>query len=179
MTELILIRHAPAQTDGLVTGRRDVPAVIPNLTAVRQAVGKVAQVRCSPALRCVQTAQALWPDHPAITDARLLEQDFGAWEGLAPDAVPDLGPLDRPALAAHRPPRGESFADICARAWPAFLLDGGPVALVLHAGTIRAALALALGTVPPALAFQIAPLSLTRLRRSADGWAIICVNHSP
>lgn len=39
----------------------------------------------------------------------------------------------------------------------------GAVAVVAHAGVIRAALALVLGHVPGALAFEIAPLSVTRL----------------
>jgi alpha-ribazole phosphatase len=39
----------------------------------------------------------------------------------------------------------------------------GRTAIIAHAGTIRAALAMALGTIGPALAFSIDPLSITRL----------------
>ncbi len=68
---------------------------------------------------------------------------------------------------------------MAARVAPALAELEGAVAIVAHAGTIRAALALALGTVPAALAFEIAPLSLTRLRRHARGWSVACVNASP
>lgn len=177
MTELILIRHAPSDSGGLVTGRRDVPALLPGgaaLAAARRAIGPVARIVASPALRCVQTAQALWPGAAMETDPRLWEQDFGEWEGAA--TLPDLGPLPRDALAAFRPPGGESFADLCARVQPALALSGpGPVAIVAHAGTARAALALCTGTA--ALAFEIAPLSATRLRALPGGeWSVICVN---
>ena len=87
-------------------------------------------------------------------------------------------------LAAYRPPGGESFDDLCARLGPA-LRDhakavqaaAAPRALVVHAGVIRAALALALGTGPAALRFEIAPLSVTRLRVLGDaGFGVIGVN---
>ena len=45
---------------------------------------------------------------------------------------------------------------------------------------LRAALALALGAVPPALAFEVAPLSLTQLRAAPGaGWSIGAVNWGP
>ena len=91
----------------------------------------------------------------------------------------ELQARDPDALAAfwrdptgNCPPGGESFADLCARIAPALarLADGGRVTVVAHAGTVRAALALALGAVPPALAFEVAPLSATSVRLSAF-WA--------
>ena len=92
--------------------------------------------------------------------------------------MPDLGQLTAAQLAAHVPPGGESFAALCVRVWPA--LDDQPpgrVAVVTHAGTVRAALALALGRSPAVgLAFQIAPLSLTCLTRTPAGWSIGSVN---
>ena len=115
-------------------------------------------------------------------DARLWEQDFGAWEGMAFDALPDLGDLSRDALAGHRPPQGESFADLCARVTPALqdIAQTGDSVIVAHAGVIRAALALALDTIPGALAFEIAPLSLTELRfLPGYGWSIGSVNERP
>ena len=136
----------------------------------------------SPALRCRQTAQALWPDCTADTDPRLWEQDFGAHDGLPYADLPDLGILDSAALAAYAPPKGESFADLCARTKPALLAHAaaaldGPVVLVVHAGVIRSALALVCGSVPAGLAFEIANLSITRLRCGEDGpLSIMAVN---
>lgn len=92
--------------------------------------------------------------------------------------MPDLGRLEREQLAAHRPPGGESHADMAGRVAPALqdLATGGTVAVVAHAGTIRVALGLALGQMSQGLAFAIAPLSLTRLSVMDGEWAILSVN---
>lgn len=181
-TEFLLIRHAPARNEGRLAGRRDVPADLPPEIAfqtMRKRVGE-AQLLCSPALRCRQTAKALWPKRMIGEDSRLWEQDFGLWEGMAFEELPDLGVLTAEALARHRPPQGESFSDLCARVSPVFRelsCVGGRHAIVAHAGVVRAALALALGTQPPALSFHIAPFSLSVLVALPDGgWMIDHVN---
>lgn len=182
-TELILIRHAPALTGGRLCGRTDVEADISNLSriaAVRALTGQPARLIVSPALRCRQTAQALWPDEDCALNASLWEQDFGAWEGCPYADLPDLGPLPASDLAHHRPPDGESFADLAARVWPALSLiaDAGSTIIVAHAGTIRAALSLAIGNIPAGLAFDVAPLSVTRIARlpGGAGWVVRSVN---
>ena len=108
-------------------------------------------------------------------DARLWEQDFGDWDGRPYADLPDIGNLDRAALADHRPKGGESFADMVARVAPALREAGrqareadAPIAVVAHAGTVRAGLALATGDMPGALAFEVGHLSATRLRCLAD-----------
>lgn len=184
-TELNLIRHAPALTGGRLCGRTDVAADCSDaarIAAVRAAVGDPGRIVRSPALRCRQTQTALWPGTDGEDEARLWEQDFGDWDGRALADIPDLGPLDPAALARHRPPGGESFADLCDRVGPALdrLATGGRVTVIAHAGTVRAALALALGAVPPALGFEVAPLSLTRLRAlTGGGWSVAMVNWGP
>lgn len=182
-TELLLIRHAPALTEGRIAGRRDVAADCSDgvaIAALRAAVGGFDHLVISPALRCRQTASALWPDLGPLADARLWEQDFGAWEGVAFADLPDLGPLPLNDLAAHCPPQGESFAMLCNRVRPG-LSDaaalGGRVVVVAHAGTVRAAVAQACGSTPAGLAFQIAPLSLTRIIGAPEGpWSVAQVN---
>ncbi len=182
-TELILIRHAPALSEGRMAGRRDVAADCSDtqaISALRDSLGPLSARLCSPALRCRQTAGALWPDLPEPdTDARLWEQDFGDWEGRAYADLPDLGAMSLPALAAYRPPKGESFDAVCARVRPALTeaaRGAGPVVMIVHAGVIRAALGLALGQVHLGLQFQIAPLSVTRLVKAGSDWSIACVN---
>lgn len=176
-----MIRHAPADAGGRLCGRTDVPvhADFPaRIAPLRVALSEVARRVASPALRCRQTAAALWPGEPVETDPRLWEQDFGAWEDLPFADLPDLGTLSAERLAQHRPPGGESFEDLCTRVLPAlaeFARGRDPVAVVAHAGTVRAALALAVGT-PAALAFEVAPLSVTRLRPVAGGFAVVCSN---
>ena len=184
-SELILIRHAPAITDGRLAGRRDVPADLGDSGAMdrlRELLGVVDKGVASPALRCRQTAGVLFPGRAFSQDARLWEQDFGEHEGLRFEDLPDLGALSRDDLAELAPPGGESFAAMVARISPALQElaqeagQGGPIAVVAHAGTVRAGLALALGHVPAALAFEIAPLSVTRLRCLQGGFSVISVN---
>ncbi|WP_395004107.1 histidine phosphatase family protein [Cypionkella sp.] len=183
-TELILIRHAPAVTEGRMAGKRDVAADCSNsaaFAALQARLDPDAARLISPALRCRQTANSLWPDLPAPeSDARLWEQNFGAWEGMPFDQLPDLGALGLPDLAAHRPPQGESFADLYDRAQPALAevvaRGARKTVIIAHAGLIRAALGMALGQPHLGLAFQIAPLSQTRLIAVAGAWSIACVN---
>ncbi|MCV2864003.1 histidine phosphatase family protein [Albidovulum sediminicola] len=181
-----MIRHAPAITGGRLCGRTDVPADLRNaasIAALRKALGQPDHLSVSPALRCRQTLDAIWPDATATEDAALWEQDFGQWDGQPYSALPDIGALSGAALADHRPPGGESFADLCARAAPAIggaARRDGTVAIVAHAGIVRAALALALGSPGAALAFDVAPLSATRLRPlDGGGFGIISVNWTP
>ncbi|MCA0943090.1 histidine phosphatase family protein [Salipiger pacificus] len=176
--ELILIRHAPIAEPGRLCGRTDLPARIEpvriaNLRSVLPAPGALVS---SPAQRCRQTAEALWPERPAVPDPLLWEQDFGAHDGAPHADLPDLGPQDGTELAHWTPPGGESFAELCARVRPALLnygrqaeQDAAPVVLVVHAGVIRAALSQVTGAVHAGLAFEIAHLSVTRLRCGPEG----------
>lgn len=175
-TELYLIRHAPKLDDGRMAGRRDVDSDCSDLAAfaaLRARMGAVDDVITSPARRCLQTAAALLPHMPSTQDPRLWEQDFGQWEGLAYGDLPDLGPLSTAEIAAHRPPSGESFNDLCARALPALQGLRGKVAIVTHAGVIRAALGWALGRQEAGLTFQVASLSVTKITVLADGQCAI------
>ncbi|SPH23770.1 hypothetical protein DEA8626_02839 [Defluviimonas aquaemixtae] len=183
-TELMLIRHAPALHGGRLCGRTDVAADCSDMAAIaalRARLGEPARIVVSPARRCRETAAALWPDVQAVAEEPdLWEQDFGAWEGRPFAGLPDLGLLSSEDLAQHRPPEGESFADLCARAMPVLTRlaeSNGPAAVVVHGGTVRAGLAIALGAVAPALAFDVAPLSVTRILALPSGaWSIASVN---
>jgi alpha-ribazole phosphatase len=110
------------------------------------------------------------------------EQDFGTWTGRRHnDLVAELGDAYREfwkSPADNRPPGGESFADQIARANAGLAaLPAGDVVLVVHSGTIRAVLAIALDLEPDsALRFVIDPLSLTRIDRLQDGWRVVAVN---
>ncbi|THH38181.1 histidine phosphatase family protein [Aliishimia ponticola] len=182
--ELILLRHAPADHGGRLCGRTDVAACLPGEEVLAPLRARLAgaQVVTSPALRCQATAQALFPDRTIPQDPRLWEQDFGTDDGRAFCDLPDLGPLTTEELARHAAPEGESFLDMTARIDPALMAYAasvqaeGPMVLVAHAGTARAALGIAMGHPALALKFEIAPLSLVRLRCFAQGFSVIAVN---
>jgi alpha-ribazole phosphatase len=135
---------------------------------------------CSPARRTCETADALGLD--PIREVNFREQDFGTWTGRRHnDLVAELGDAYREfwkSPADNRPPGGESFADQIARANAGLAaLPAGDVVLVVHSGTIRAVLAIALDLEPDsALRFVIDPLSLTRIDRLQDGWRVVAVN---
>lgn len=180
---LLLIRHAPLADPARLTGRRDVAAVVDAAAARRLAAlaGPVSRVVSSPARRCRETAAALWPGVTVNEDARLWEQDFGSWEGMALAELPDLGVMGGEELARSAPHGGESFAALCARSIPALeelAAGGGRVAVVAHAGTVRAGLARAIGGAGAALAFRVAPLSLTVIDAAPSGWSVAGVNLS-
>jgi alpha-ribazole phosphatase len=80
--------------------------------------------------------------------------------------------------ASNAPPGGESFVDQIARTIAGLAsFPAGDVVLVVHSGTIRAALAIALDLTPEAaLRFAIDPLSLTRIDRLDNGWRVVAVN---
>jgi alpha-ribazole phosphatase len=56
-------------------------------------------------------------------------------------------------------------------------MPAGEAVLVVHSGTIRALLPIALDLEPDnALRFVIDPLSLTRIDRLDGGWRVVAVN---
>lgn len=181
MTDYLLIRHAAVALQGQMIGRTDLGATLPPHrpnAAVRARLKAVDHLYTSPALRCQQTARWLWPDRAPQIVPTFWEQDFGAWEGKSYAEIPDLGPLSRSDLAAYRPLGGESFLDLSARISATLpnLAQGGTVAVLAHAGVIRACLGLALGLPEQGLAFAIDPLSLSVLRKTGDDWAVVAVN---
>src|SRR6185436_6764030 len=139
-----------------------------------------ASAVCSPARRTRETAARLALD--ALEDTAFREQDFGAWTGRRhDDLTAELGEAYRAfwkSPAGNRPPGGESFVDQIARARSGLAsLPAGDAVLVVHSGTIRAVLAIALELAPDsALRFVIDPLSLTRIDRLESGWRIGAVN---
>jgi broad specificity phosphatase PhoE len=130
-----------------------------------------------------------YPEQPLEVEPDLREQELGEWQGLPHEAL-----VERlrhpphpfwPHAAEEEPPGGESFARVQARVGP--VLDrlaethaGGDVVVIAHGGSIRAALAHALGvTAHQALAFSIRNLGLTRLEKHGADWRVAAVNEEP
>ena len=197
------VRHAPV-TDhgGRLYGRTDVSANTserPRFEGLAHALPEGAVWITSALLRAHQTADAIADAGHAVPEraieADFDEQDFGAWHGLTWSEVAS----ERGSGLAHKywvapahvtPPEGESFADVIERASGAIARctarhPGSDIVAVAHGGTIRAALALALGLDPEhALAFSIDNLSITRIDHvdaTAKGgaWRVNAVNLPP
>jgi alpha-ribazole phosphatase len=173
------IRHAPVHVDeGRIYGQRDLPCdcsdagVFSRLAALlpRRAIWLTSHLS-----RTRQTAQAILsagdfegPPH-ILPDQDLAEQHLGDWQGL-----------DRRTFLMSRKQQPDSFwyAEADERA------PSGDIVAVVHGGTIRAALVIALGLPPRAgFAFTIDNCSLTRLDhyqgREAAGWRVPMVNQHP
>ncbi len=125
-------------------------------------------VLSSPLARCREPAEALAAglDITLAFDPRLLELDFGAWEGLEWDRVP-RSDLDRWAAdpRGFAPPGGETGAALIARiaALHAVLAAEPRRWLVVsHGGPLRLLAALLRGETPDLLA-PSPPLGAMRL----------------
>ncbi|MDQ7251510.1 histidine phosphatase family protein [Dongia sedimenti] len=193
------VRHAPMKdAGGRVTGQLDLEADCSDHEAIARIAVRLPQnpVWMSSQLR--RARQTLEVLHTAcgITGAAVeverdvAEQDFGDWQGQTYAAL-EQSDADRYkkfwiAPGTTRPPGGESFADVMMRVARAVERRSAShpdadIVVVGHGGSIRAAVAQALGLGPArALALQVDPLSLTRLDRIADQsgvvWSIGCVN---
>jgi len=187
------IRHMPTGFSDRFCGSTDIDPPL-NDTAIRSLRADLPEANVwlsSPLRRCRKTAAALTAEMgkkiSISVHSAFREQDFGAWEGVAYDQPAVRNNTEfwaNPADVA--PPDGESFAELTMRVQHEIKsLNSarcGTIVAVAHAGTIRAALSLAL-SIPPAKAlnFQIDPLSITRLSWIADigsggAWRICCVN---
>jgi len=172
---LYLVRHPrPLIAPGVCYGQLDIAAENPALIVARLRSELPADlpVWSSPLQRCRTLAEAL-QSAPHI-DARLMEMNFGAWEGRSWDDIPRLE-LDAWAadIDGYAPPGGESPRQLQQRVL-AFVdeLPAGAHLLVTHAGVIRALLAAAAGETLAAALQRPAPDygSLTRLAYSSGSW---------
>ena len=124
----------------------------------------------------------------------LAEQHLGEWQGLERRAFYAERRIGTHTLwfaaAEERPPGGESFADLVERVSPAIQRlneehRGRDIVAVTHGGTIRAALALALGIrCRRRWPSRVENCSLTRLDHLAPAggaglWRVVAVNHRP
>ena len=161
--KLWLVRHAqPCVAAGVCYGALDMPA---KLQATQMAAAALAQhlpagvaVWVSPLQRCEQLAQVLRGLRPDLTfksDARLIEMNFGQWEGVPWADVPRSA-MDAwtDSFGDHRFGGLESANMVLQRvaaAWTDARLNiasnSGDVAWITHAGVIRAATLVAQGVL--------------------------------
>ena len=191
VTRFWWIRHA-AMPPGIGIPhreRRTAPVDPGQLSAIARLLPPDAQWLSSDLLRARETCEAIRATFhaaaPISIEPAFDEQDFGSWTGRHWDELwaDDDARRFWAAPATTRPPGGESFSDLAARLAPAvhLLASGGDRVIVAHAGSIRAAVALALGLAPEnALRLVIDPCSLTRLDHiaspSGSAWRVVWVN---
>lgn len=203
-TRLWLVRHAPVAHGGRIYGQADLSCDCSEtalFTGLAEKLPRNAVWVTSNLRRTHETAAAIiraglsGPQRipgPGVIQMRdLAEQDFGEWQGLTYEELQQsrAGEFHRfwHAPAHEAAPGGESFVAVMERVSRAIhrLVESHPgedIIAIAHGGTIRAALALALGLDPEAaLAFTIENCSITRIDRidgpgMGHGWRVVTVN---
>lgn len=157
MIRLAFLRHGITawNREGRIQGRTDIP-LAPESREQLAALTlppdwRDAALHASPLSRAVETATLLGKGRPVHTDPRLIEMDWGAWEGrhgrdLRADPASGYRDLEEWGWD-FRPPNGESPADLRERltGWLKELQSPLPHLIVTHIGVMRVALALAWG----------------------------------
>lgn len=162
---MTLLRHLrPEVAEGVCYGVTDLDLAEGHAAALEAVLAELPPldgIATSPLRRCRLLAEAIATRRglPARPDARLIEMDFGAWEGRPWNDIP-RGELDEWAadFLHARPHGGESVAQLQARTQAAlaeYRALPGHHLLVTHAGVIKAALATGprAGDWPASLAF--------------------------
>jgi broad specificity phosphatase PhoE len=194
VAQIVLVRHGETawSRSGRHTGRTDVP-----LTEVgrRQAAALAAgldelrptRVLASPLRRAWETAE-LAGLHPEL-DERLVEWDYGAYEGLTTEQIRerrgDRWTVFRDGVEPGETD-GESLEDVAARAAGVLtdvapvLAGGGTVVLVAHGHLLRVLTSRWLQLPPEAGArFVLDAASVSRLGREHGTAAVLSWNQTP
>ena len=187
---LYLARHGEStgNAEQLIFGQRDYPLTEKGRAQAR-ALGRslegarIERVVASPLIRALETARLARPNAAIETDARLMEQFMGRWEGLTEaEVLADNAPLWRAMLAdwtrdQAAPPGGESYSALSARvslAVSEIIARGEDSLIVAHAGVLAAMRELLLKTPREQCAHEHFPCaSAIALEIGEDGAARI------
>jgi broad specificity phosphatase PhoE len=199
------IRHAPVPDGGRIYGQSDLDCDCTDaaiFSVLARELPRNAVWVTSNLARTHQTAAAILAaavdkrhaDVELVAIPELAEQHLGEWQGMERKPFYAQRKVGTHTLwfgpAHERPPGGESFVDLAERVRPVIERltrehRGRDIVAVTHGGTIKVALAVALGLDPQAaLSFLIENCSLTRLDylspADAPGfWRVGAVNHRP
>ncbi|MGE0119840.1 MAG: histidine phosphatase family protein [Dongiaceae bacterium] len=203
------IRHAPVTAHGgCIYGQEDYPAD----TADGDSFARLAShLPAEPVWvtshlrRTHETAAAILAARdlaigdrpPWLIEPDIAEQHVGDWHGLTHDELSLRRGVGQDPFAlwpaSERPPGGESFLDVMARVDAAVARltaahRGRDIVAIAHGGSIRAALAIALGIEGErVMSFAIDNCSITRIDHISIGdtgrerscWRIVAVNRLP
>ncbi len=191
MIRLILARHGETLPNrrGVLLGRDD-PGLTDRGRSQAQALAAwvadhgVTRVVSSPLGRCRDTAVPIAEmcSLDVVTDDRLVELDYGDWEGRSFADIPDDASARWRSDARFRPPGGESLADVQERVgdWCRELAasdEESTVVAVSHVSPIKAAVVWALAAEPEAAwRMWIEVASVTRLGLRSDGGVLLGFN---
>lgn len=144
---MIFYRHpTPDAVPGLCYGRWNIglaKEATAEITAACAAPPEFAYIVSSPSWRATQLAEALAAatGKPLETDERLMEMDFGRWEG---EMWSDIDRDESDPWAENpwdlAPPKGESYSMVHSRIGAVLLEAPAGGCFVTHAGPIRAAM---------------------------------------
>lgn len=191
MRRLTLIRHGLTEWNRQrrFQGQADPPLTEAGRKQARRLarlLSRYAQVDAvvsSPLRRARETAELAFPGREVATDARLMELDFGRFEGrTAAENAQDPAWAEWAADAfGRRTPGGESYEDLRTRAVAWFCelpADVGEVAVVTHSGVIQMLLSHVLGIERPRWRKRIyvRHSSVTRILFAEEGTVVERVN---
>lgn len=157
--EIVLIRHTPtAAPVGTCYGQLDVPLAASfanDIAATLATIARTDRIFSSPLQRCNTLADALAKRDasPLTLTAALQELNFGVWEGQHWNEVSRVQSDPWAEDPWNRaPPDGESEQALWQRVdeWRRQVLENqsGRIAVVAHAGSLRALRCLLLGVTP-------------------------------
>ena len=141
---IYVVRHGETEWNAInkVLGRTDIPLNDRGIEQAEEIARSLKDIKidvflCSPLSRARQTADAISGETgmPYKTDDRLIEHDFGIFEGANRF---DEGYQNAKREYFVRYPGGESFFDLAARVYPLIKeLEGKNALLVTHGGICR------------------------------------------
>lgn len=199
------IRHAPVPDGGRIYGQSDLDCDCTDAAVFAVLARELPQDAVWVTSNLARTRQTAAAILAAAADGRhdgveplaipdLAEQHLGAWQGLERKPFYAARKVGTHTLwfgpADERPPGGESFVDLVDRVRPVIERlnvehRGRDIVAVTHGGTIKVAIAVALGLDPQAaLSFLVENCSITKLDylhpEGAPGlWRVAAVNHRP
>lgn len=158
--EVLLLRHGETQwnREGRYQGQQDSPLTLTGIGQVRAIATTLRthietlgdyQMWSSPLTRARQSA-SVFCEQIGLSygdvrfDERLMERNYGRWEGLTMAEIADRFPEDVVEEKADRwsfaiPGGGESFVDVAERLkhWLNDVSEGGPAVVMAHGGSGR------------------------------------------
>jgi alpha-ribazole phosphatase len=164
--DITLIRHTKVETEqGICYGKSNVSLAQSFEIELHEIANKIQGIGfdviySSPLLRCRELAENLFCDKEVNYDDRLMEMDFGQWEGQKWDDIfnTEEGKVFFSDYVNTICPGGESYTALIERI-KAFYLEiktkhkGNKIAIVTHGGSIRAFMHI-LEDVPPEETFE-------------------------